>query len=139
MIEIGYSRCPVEKEIDTPVISILLESQRIQDEQNYKGIQKREHERFECLVAIDYDIDDWAYRSNIKNISISGAFIEVNHPVTIGKKIVLTFSTGTPPKSCNILGTIMRRVGKGIGIMFDDLSNTQREMVEMVIKNKEKQ
>ena len=137
LIEIDYSPSNVKQQFDVPLMRILLESRRRIDEKRSQGNQKRAHDRYECLVAVDYDIEDWAYQSNIKNISLGGAFIEVNQPVRLGEEIVLTLTTGNPARTCNITGTIMRRDGKGIGVKFNELSLLQMAMVEMIIKNKE--
>lgn len=137
VIEIDYSRCNIKQELKIPLMSLLLESRRMLDEKQNKGVQKRAHERYECLVSVDYDIDDWAYQSYIKNISIGGAFIEMNHPVKMGEEIVLTFTSDDPPRICNITGTVVRRDGKGIGVKFSELSLLQKDMIDMIIKNKE--
>lgn len=136
VIEIDYSALNVNQQVNMPLMSLLLESRRMLDEKGIRGHQQRAHERYDCVVSVDYDIDDWAYISYLRNISEGGAYIEMNQPVKLGEEIILTFSTENPPRSCNISGTVVRRDERGVGVKFNELSLLQREMIDLVIKSK---
>ena len=132
-IEIDYSAFHVKNKISGSLMSLLLESRRRLDESRSIGTQKRSHERYKCLISVDYDMGDWSYRSCIKNISLGGAYIEMNHPVKVGEEIVLTLTSPPPVRTCHITAAVVRRDKNGVGVKFSELSLLQKEMIDMII------
>jgi len=132
LIDIEYSTKQKRKEINTPLMNLLMESNRLLDEDD--DIEQREHPRVECLVA--YDLDDWDHQTYVKNISLGGAYIATEHPVSIGPEIELTLTAQNPPRSCDIIGRVVRRDKEGIGVRFEELSRQQRIMIESLIRTR---
>ncbi len=133
-IEIDYSIKEVEREIEKPLMALLLESGRIVDENKSRRPNLRTDDRFECLVAVDYDMSDWTYQCFLRDISISGAYIETEQPIKVGQKIILTLSSPEPKSGCTIDGQVVRRDRKGIGVRFDKIDLQQKKVIQALTK-----
>jgi CheY-like chemotaxis protein len=136
-IDIIYSLFQKEKEIKTQLMGLLLESQTRQDEISRHPSDKRKHPRVGCLIAVNYDIDDWSYQSFIRNLSLGGAYIETEQPVTVGQKVSLALTLQNPNRSCRIIGTVVRRDDRGASVQFGPLSMRQRNILESIILPKQ--
>jgi len=134
LIDIDYSFKKVRREITKPLMALLLESRRLVDERPSERTNLRKHDRFECNVAVDYDIIDWTYQSFIRDISLGGAYIETKQPVKDGQKIVLTLSHPKLEHSCAIIGQVVRRDKKGIGVRFEDVGLQQMKVIQALNK-----
>jgi len=130
LIDIDYTTQQEKKEIHIPLMNLLMESNRLLDEAD--DVEQREHPRVECLVA--YDLGDWDHHTHVKNISLDGAYIATGHPVSIGHEIELTLTAHNPPRSCDIIGKVVRRDKEGIGVKFEELSLRQRIMIESLMR-----
>jgi len=139
-IQLAHARKEIKREIDVPLMNLLLESRRLRDERQMParktGKAERRHERVNRLVSIDWDLDEWSYRNVVRDISMSGAFIETDHPVQQGDEVLLTLAVGDPQQACRIRATVVRRDERGIGVVFEDLSLSQRQVVEIIVKGK---
>jgi CheY-like chemotaxis protein/Tfp pilus assembly protein PilZ len=132
-IDIDYTPWQQAREIEDPLISLFLESRRISDEKVSKRPNQRVHDRFDCLVAVDYDTNDWTYQSLLRDISLGGAYVETAKPMTVGQRIILTLSTHRPEGNCTVKGVVVRTDARGVGIQFDDLSLKQRQVIQGII------
>ncbi|MFO7558696.1 MAG: PilZ domain-containing protein [Desulfobacterales bacterium] len=91
----------------------------------------RKHDRKTCSIAADFDTSDYSSQKPIRNISISGAYIEVDESFSVGQQIVLWFSVPNMENSFfKISATVARRDANGIGVEFEVLSAYQKEMLE---------
>ena len=117
-----------------PLMALLLESRRLIDERQSGRTNLRKHDRFECLVAVDYDISDWTYQCFLRDISMGGAYIETEQSVKNGQKITLTLSSPEFEHSCVIIGKVVRRDKKGIGVRFEEISLQQKKMIQALAK-----
>jgi hypothetical protein len=133
VIDLDYSALDRKRSIDTPLMKLLIESGRIVDEARSGQKNKRKHRRFDCLVAVDYDISDWTYHCFLKDISMGGAYVESDHPIAVKQKITLAISAPHIPH-CSIEGVVVRQDDKGIGIRFDTLSPQQRKIISLMTK-----
>ena len=119
-------------------MNLLLESRRRQDERQMppekSGKAMRRSERVDCLVSIEWDLDDWSYRSVVRDISLGGAFIETDQPVQPGEEVTLSFTAGEPPQTCRINATVRRRDERGIGVKFEQLTPRQQQVVEGIMQ-----
>jgi len=61
-IDVDYKPREVESEIDTPLITLLLESGRVMDETLSQRLNLRRHTRYDCLVGVEYRIEDARYQ-----------------------------------------------------------------------------
>ena len=84
LIDIDFEPFEKEREFNIPLMSLLLESHRADDERQEKIAEMRNYPRYDCNVTVEFDISDWSYEGVIKNISFSGVYIETHHPVTVG-------------------------------------------------------
>lgn len=92
---------------------------------------KREHDRKTCSISVDFDTSDYSSQKPIRNISISGAYVEVDEPFSIGQQIELWLSLpGVESASFKIPATVARRDANGIGVRFENLTGYQKEMLE---------
>jgi CheY-like chemotaxis protein len=134
LIDIDYSFKKVRREITKPLMALLLESERLADETESGRANLRRHDRFECRVAVDYDIIDWTYQCFLRDISLGGAYIETEQPVKGGQKIVLTLSSPELERSCAIIGKVVRRDKNGIGVRFEEVGLQQKKVIQALNK-----
>ncbi len=134
LIDIDYSFKEVRREITKPLMALLLESRRLVDERQSGRPNLRKHDRFECLVAVDYDISDWTYQCFLRDISMGGAYIETEQSVKDGQKIILTLSSPELEHSCAITGKVVRRDKKGIGVRFEEISLQQKKVIQALTR-----
>jgi Tfp pilus assembly protein PilZ len=137
-IQIAPAASTTPAEIEEPLMNLLLESRRRQDERQMPPVKSskamRRSERVDCLVSIEWDLDDWSYRSVVRDISFGGAFIETDQPVQLGEEVTLSFTVGDPPQTCRISATVRRRDERGIGVGFEQLDPQQQQVVEGIMK-----
>ena len=84
---------------------------------------RRRYVRKPCLVAVDYSIGEFAYRGFIKNISISGVFIETSETFPNGLNLTMSFSLPRYEKPVKTSGKIVRNGSEGIGITLEQKGN----------------
>ena len=129
LIDIDYAAHDVSREITTPLMNLLLESGRIVDEKQSQRPNQRKHSRYDCLVGVDYDISDWTYQCYMRDISEGGAYIETEHAVRVGQRLIMSLSSPVLERTCAINGTVVRRDPKGIGVRFDELTLQQKQVI----------
>jgi CheY-like chemotaxis protein len=133
IIDLDYAGIQRERKINAPLMKLLIESGKIVDEARSGRKNKRKHPRFDCLVAVDYDVSDWTYHCFLKDISLGGAYVETDHPIDVNQKVILAISAPNVPH-CSLEGVVARRDGNGIGIRFDALSTQQEEIIALMTK-----
>ena len=97
----------------------------------WQRLQRRERSRKSCLMLVDYATLDRAYKDCIRDISVSGLFIETRTSFSIGQKIILTFSSSNYERPIKITGNIARTGPRGIGVKF----KTEHQDLEAMIKS----
>ena len=129
-IDIDYNvpNCP--REITKPLMSLIMESGRLIDEELRQRSDQRRHERFDCHVAVDYDLSEWTYRCCLMDISMGGAYILTEQPIETGQRIIISLASTNDKRSNSFNAVVTRRDTKGIGVRFDDLSLQQKEMIK---------
>jgi len=133
-LEVDYHELKTQREITSPLMNIMLESQRLKDEKNSLASEKRKYPRFACMIPVDYDVSDWSFHNFVRDLSLGGAYIITKDPVSIAESMMLTFTAPAIQKSCMIRGTVVRRDSYGIGINFDPLDPSQREVIESLLE-----
>ena len=91
--------------------------------------QRRERPRKSCLMIVDYATLDRAYKDCIRDISVSGLFIETRTSFSIGQKITLTFSSSNYERPIKITGNIAWTGPRGIGVKFKTESQDLEAMI----------
>ncbi|MDJ0784400.1 MAG: response regulator [Desulfosarcinaceae bacterium] len=132
-INIDYSPWEAPREIEGPLMSLFLESRRIADERVSERPNQRAHDRYDCLVAVDYDLNNWTYQSFLRDISLGGAYVETEKPMAEGQRIILTLTTHRPEQSGTVTGSVVRKDARGVGIQFDPLTLKQRRLIQGII------
>ena len=100
-----------------------------------KSLGKREHPRKDCMMTADYVFNDRAYRSFVKDISQSGAFIQTKVVFEIGDEIIQSFSLSDKQIPFKFTGEVVRSDQNGIGIRFKNLSNYQKDILKALLIN----
>ncbi len=135
LIDIDFEPFEKEREINIPLMSLLLESHKAEDERQVKKTEMRQYPRFDCHIKVDFDISDWSYEGVITDISLGGVYIETHHPVTVASEIILALTSLDDWRHCTIKGTVVRRDTKGFGVAFQSLSLYQQQVVQSYLKS----
>lgn len=136
VIEIDYSPFKMPPEITKNLMGLILESGRLLDDRHRKNPNQRRDQRFNCVVAIDYDISDWTYQCVIKDLSHGGAYIESEQSIEVGQKIMLTLTPPNLDRGCTINATVIRNDHMGLAVSFESLSEQQQEVVDFLSATK---
>lgn len=136
LIDIDYAVGAITREINTPLMNLLLESGRIVDEKQSQRPNLRRFSRYDCLVGVDYDISDWTYQCHMRDISEGGAYIETEQPVKVGQRLIMSLSSPVLERTCSINGLVVRRDPKGIGVRFEDLTLKQKQVIRSLMESR---
>ena len=136
IIDVDYAAREVDREISTPLMNLLLESGRIVDEKQSQRPNQRRHNRYDCLVGVDYDISEWTYQCNMRDISEGGAYIETEHAIRVGQRLIMSLSSPVLERTCAIQGTVVRRDPRGVGVRFDKLSLQQTQVIRSLMETR---
>jgi type IV pilus assembly protein PilZ len=112
------------------------------DDDDRTGADRREHQRFDTSVAVDYASGDTFLFAYLTNISEMGIFIKTNDPLSVGTRLRLRFHVDDSdplvldgevawinpyrPKGENI--------NPGMGVRFIALSAERREQVVALVR-----
>ena len=134
-MEIDYISPGVEKDIDMPMMHLLLEARRLADEKQINRPEMRQHERQDCMFALDYELKGRNYHGFLWDISLGGAYIETDQSVPVGAEILLGLNAFNQQGFCRVNARIVRKDNSGIGINFEDLTQEQKEAIDALILN----
>ena len=132
-IDIDYTPRQVARLIDEPLMMLMLESGQRDDELRSESVNHRHHERYELLVALDFDIQQMTRHCSLRDISLGGAYVETDHDVDIGQVITLSLNSPLLRTSCSIDATVVRKDRGGIGVCFNITGPRQSRMIETLI------
>lgn len=132
-IDIDYTPRRIAREIQMPLMMLILESGQMDDELRSLSKNSREHERIELLVALDFDVRNMTRHCSLRDISQGGAYIETDHQVPVGETITLSLSAPALRSTCSIDATVVRTDRSGIGIRFLLSGPHQRQMIQNMI------
>lgn len=135
LIDIDYKPKEINLEITRPLMSLLLESGKVIDEELSQRLNLRQHNRYDCLVGVEYRIDDVNYHCYMRDLSEGGAYLETDQPVELDQRIVLTLFSPMLEQSCAITGIVVRRDKKGLGVRFEDLILKQKQVIRSLIES----
>ena len=114
-------------------LELLLESA-----EELRGKKKRAHDRYPCLLTADCVYQSRAFNKFVKNISLSGVFIETSESFSEGEEVSLTLSFGHHSKPFRITAEIVRLTSEGIGVQFKIKSQIQEELIQNILKELKK-
>ncbi len=132
-IDIDYTPRHIQREISMPLMMLILESGQMDDELRSTSKNSRSHERYDLLVALDFDIKNMTRHCSLRDISLGGAYIETDHPIAMGEKITISLSSPVLKSSCSIDATVVRKDANGIGIRFQFNGPHQGQMIQTMI------
>ena len=133
LITLEYDKPNKERTIKDSLMSLLLESGRVQDERQKKPKERRRYKRFPCDLKIEFVHKEWSHKAVVSNISLSGIFIETEHPFSQGDEIDIALFSQTLEKGCHIPGVVIRRAGKGIGVALKPRGINQMAILRTII------
>jgi Tfp pilus assembly protein PilZ len=93
-------------------------------------VEKRGDNRRTCLISANYIIGKDAFSGYILDVSAFGAFIETNESFPTGQKISISFSLPNHRRPFNFKGQIVWSGSQGVGVKFDYLSPSQKEILK---------
>lgn len=98
----------------------------------------REYPRLPCYIQVDFAAEGRAYRSNIRDISASGVFIETKDTFRVGQEIALCFALSESGDMLpfKLKGCVARVYPDGIGVQYSNMTNYQREIINVLIGKK---
>ena len=106
------------------------------------GIERRQYERFDTSISVDYSSGDTFLFSYIQNISEMGIFIRSDTPLPIGTVLELRFAPdGQTP--IELLGEVTwinpyrpfgDNLNPGMGVRFRDLAPELREKIVDLVR-----
>ena len=117
-------------------------SERPKDDPAQAGIERRQYERFEISISVDYSSGDTFLFSYIQNISEMGIFIRTDNPQPVGTVLELRFAPDGQT-SMELLGEVTwinpyrpfgDNLNPGMGVRFRDLSAELRERIVSLVR-----
>ena len=112
------------------------------DRKSVGGIERRQYERFEACISVDYSSGDTFLFSYIQNISEMGIFIRSDDPLPIGTSLELRFAPDGQT-ALELVGEVTwinpyRPLGDnlnpGMGVRFRELTPEKRERVVDLVR-----
>jgi hypothetical protein len=86
LIDIDNKPKEIDLEITKPLMTLLLESGKVMDEELSLRLNLRQHSRYDCLVGVEFQIDDVNYHCYMRDLSEGGAYLETDQPVELDQQ-----------------------------------------------------
>jgi type IV pilus assembly protein PilZ len=112
------------------------------DDDDRSGIERREHQRFDTSVAVDYASGDTFLFAYLTNISAMGIFIRTEDPLAVGTRLRLRFHVDESDPLVlegevawiNPVRTKGENINPGMGVRFIQLTPERREQVVALVR-----
>lgn len=113
-----------------------------QPEQDPTGAERREHQRFETSISVDYASGDTFLFAYLQNISEMGIFIRTERPQAVGTRLRLRFG-GDHGDPLTLEGEVTwinpwresgDNLNPGMGVRFIELTPDKREKVVSLVR-----
>ena len=75
-----------------------------------------------CRIPVRYSTFDRIYSDQIKNISLSGVFIETRRPIFVGEEISIELKIDGVNTPLRIKGNVVHASQAGVGIRFKNMN-----------------
>ena len=99
--------------------------------------ERRGKARKDCVIPVDYAIQNRVIKSTIRNISGKGVFIATREPLRIGTQIAMNFALPGFSDAFKVNGEIVRTTDVGAGVQFIGLTKYQEEMIDQLVDRME--
>jgi Tfp pilus assembly protein PilZ len=96
--------------------------------------ERRGKARKECVIPVDYAIQNRIIKSTIRNISGKGVFLATREPLRIGTQIAMNFALPGFTDTFKVNGEIVRVTNVGAGVKFIGLTKYQEEMIDQLVE-----
>ena len=134
-IEIDYTPPVMGKEINAALMPLLLEALRLADEKQLNRPDLRKYERQTCMIAMDFEYQDRSNHGFLWDISLGGAYIETDQTISVGADLILGLASLDQKVKCKVNAKVIRKDSTGVGILFEELSHDQTEIIGTLILN----
>jgi len=107
------------------------------------SLERREHQRFEASVAVDYTSGETFLFAYLQNISEMGIFVRTDYPAPVGTRLRLRFQVDETEEPLTLDGEVawinpLREIGDnlnpGMGVRFTELTPDKREAVVGLVR-----
>ena len=132
-------RYKTKKQVMDRVMELILElseKQTLELLEYLDSKRKKRHrtaKRKECATTVYFATSDRIYKSDIRDISKTGVFINTTDTFCVGQELLMTFSFPGFGKSFNFNGTVVRGTRQGIGVQFTGLTQDQDKILEDIL------
>jgi type IV pilus assembly protein PilZ len=112
------------------------------DDEDASGADRREHQRFDTSIAVDYASGDTFLFAYLTNISEMGIFIHTEQPLVVGTRLRLRFHVDEAEALVldgevtwiNPLRPSGENINPGMGVRFIRLTPDLREQVVALVR-----
>ncbi len=112
------------------------------DEDDGGGAERREHQRFDTSIAVDYASGDTFLFAYLTNISEMGIFIRTEQPLSVGTRLRLRFHVDDADPLVldgevawiNPYRPLGENINPGMGVRFTQLTAERREQVVALVR-----
>ena len=111
------------------------------DSSDLTGAERREHQRFETSISVDYASGDTFLFAYLQNISEMGIFVRTEKPLPIGTRLRLRFQVEDSELALDGEVTWINPVrpagdnlNPGMGVRFIELTADKREEVVSLVR-----
>ena len=113
-----------------------------EDDEQSRDAERREHERYDTSIAVDYASDETFLFAYLQNISEMGIFIRTDQPAAVGTRLTLRFHVDEADPLVldgevtwiNPLREAGDNLNPGMGVRFMGLTPDRREQVEALVR-----
>jgi len=96
-----------------------------------KNIRRTQREKYSELL--NFTSEKGTHYGYARNINATGVFIECRGEFKIGEHVQLVLAFISAPNPVKLRGKIVRRTAEGIGIQFDNCSQSQFKKLDSII------
>jgi Tfp pilus assembly protein PilZ len=97
-------------------------------------LDEREAPRRTCTIAVNFQAEGHSFQDTILDISAAGVFIKTDESLNVGQGITLRFSfPDAAEEDLDIVGEIVWRSPRGIGVKFFDLTPQHFERIKQFV------
>ena len=97
----------------------------------YSGTERRRSPRYGFQVDVDIEFDGKTFRAFMTDISSDGMFVVAANPLWVGAVFIARLQIAASFRAKCVVRRVM--VGRGMGVRFQDLSPTEREILDKIL------
>lgn len=133
-IDIDYAPFDKAPQFSISFMMLFLESGQQVDEITWSKKDRRVHDRYELHVTTDYVFEGKTRQTTLHDISLGGAYLEIDQAIELGEKILLHLTSPDLMRECHIYARVVRKDGKGAGVRFNIDTSEQQQIIRTLIE-----